>query len=70
MKSFKEKIYIHREKHKNWGLEYKAKELGFDTKYIPYFGYEIEIEIEVFENGRNKVLSIMGKDVTDKDISI
>lgn len=70
MKSFKETIYFHREKSENWELEDKAKELDFVTNRIPYIGNETEIEIEIFEDGTNKVLSINGIDVSDKGISI
>lgn len=70
MKSIKETICFHRGKEENWGLEDRAKALGFSTERIPYIGYETEIEIEVFEDGTNKVLSINGIDVSDKGISI
>lgn len=70
MKSFKETIYFHREKSENWELEDKAEEFGFASNRIPYIGNETEIEIEIFEDGTNKVLSINGIDVSDKGISI
>ena len=58
MKSFTKTIYLHREKSENLETEDKAKELGFHTEKIPYIGYEIKIELEIFEDGTNKVLSI------------
>jgi hypothetical protein len=70
MKSIKETIYFHREKSENWELEAKAEELGFVAERIPYIGYETEIEIEIFEDGTNKVLSLNRIDVSDKGISI
>ena len=57
MKSFKEKIYWHREKSKNWDIEDKAKQLGFNTEHIRWIGYEVELEIEIFEDGTNKIFS-------------
>lgn len=70
MKSMKETIYFHREKAENWELEDKATAAGFSTERIPYIGYETEIEIEIFEDGTNKVLSINGIDVSDRGITI
>ena len=70
MKSFKENIYWHREKSENWEIEDKAKELGFNTDPIRWIGNEVEFEIEVFEDGTNKITSIMEIDVSDKNISI
>ena len=65
MKSFTETIYLHREKSENWETEDKAKELGFDTQRIPYIGYEIEVELEIFADGTNKVLSINGVPINE-----
>lgn len=70
MKSFKEKIYWHREKSENWNTEDKAKQLGFNTESIRWIGNEVEFEIEIFEDGTNKIVSIKGIDVSDKNISI
>ena len=70
MRSFKETISFSREKHENWGMEDRCKELGFNSEPIPYIGYETMMEIEVFEDGTNKVLSINGIDVSEKNISV
>jgi len=70
MKSIKETIYLHRNKEKNWELEDRCEELHFETKTIPYIGYEITVEIEIFENGHNRVLSINGIDISEKNIQI
>lgn len=71
MKSFKDKIYFHMEKGEQiWGLEERAKSQDFDTQRLRYLGYEVEMEVEIFEDGTNRVLSIMGVDVTDKCIRI
>ncbi len=70
MESMKETIYFHREKSENWELENKATQLGFAIERIPYIGDDTEIEIEIFKDGTNKVLSINGINVSDKGISI
>lgn len=70
MKSFKEKIYLYREKEDNWSLEEKLKKKKYNTDDILYLGCEVSIEIELFEDGTNKVLKIQGIDVSDKNISI
>jgi hypothetical protein len=71
MKSFKETIYFHREKEDNWGIRDKAEELGFKCdKQLSYLGYDVEMEIEIFEDGSNKVLKIDGKDISMLDISV
>ena len=70
MKSIKEKIYFHREKEDNWDLEKKLEKKKFNTENIPWLGLEIEVKIELFEDGTNKVISLQGVDVSDKNISI
>ena len=72
MKSFKETIYFHREKEDNWEIVEEAVQLGFtnDTRDFLYIGYEVEMEINVCENGEVKVLSINGVDVSDKEICV
>jgi hypothetical protein len=71
MKSFIENIYINRDKESNWDLEDKAKELGFkNIDNLIYTGMEVCFETEFFEDGTNKVLSIDGIDVSEKNISI
>ena len=72
MKSFKETIYFNREKEENFGIVEEAVQLGFtnDTRDFLYIGYEVEMEINVCENGEVKVLSINGVDVSDKEICV
>lgn len=71
MKSFKGRISLHREKEDNWNLRKKANDLGFyNTENLRYLGNEVEITIEVFENGSAKVLEVKGIDVSDKNITI
>lgn len=70
MKSIKQKIYFHREKEDNWNLEEKLEKKKFNTGNILYLGSEITVEVELFEDGTNKVISFEGIDVSDKNISI
>lgn len=70
MKSIKEKIYFHREKEDNLDLEEKLEKKNFYTEDILYLGSEIEVKVELFEDGTNKVLSFQGVDISDKNISI
>ena len=63
-------IYFHREKSENREIKDMANRFGFATERIPYIGNETEIEIKIFKDGTNKVLSINGIDVSDKNISI
>lgn len=70
MKSIKQKIYFHREKEDNWDLEEKLEKKKFNTDNILYLGSEITVEVELFEDGTNKVISFEGIDVSDKNISI
>lgn len=70
MKSIKQKIYFHREKEDNWDLEKKLEKKKFNTDNILYLGSEIEVEVEIFEDGTNKVIFFEGIDVSDKNISI
>ena len=70
MKSIKQKIYFHREKEDNWDLEEKLEKKKFNTDNILYLGSEITVEVELFEDGTNIVVSFEGIDVSDKNISI
>lgn len=70
MKSIKQKIYFHIEKEDNWDLEEKLEKKKFNTDNILYLGSEITVEVELFEDGTNKVISFEGIDVSDKNISI
>lgn len=70
LKSIKEKIYFHREKEDNWNLEKKLEKKKFNTENILWLGLEIEVKVELFEDGTNKVISLQGVDVSDKNISI
>ena len=51
------KRFFIREKEDNWELEEKLMK-KFNTENILYFGAEIEIEVEIFEDGTNKVISL------------
>ncbi|APC83424.1 hypothetical protein [Clostridium botulinum] len=71
MKSFIEKIYFGRDKEENWDIEEKAEHRGFkNSEKLVYLGYEVEMEVEVREDLKHKVLKIDGVDVSDKDIYI
>lgn len=70
LKSIKQKIYFHREEEDNWDLEEKLEKKKFNTDNILYLGSEITVEVELFEDGTNKVISFEGIDVSDKNISI
>lgn len=70
MKSIKEKLYFHRGKEDNWDLETKLEKKKFNTDNILYLGSEIEVQVEIFEDGTNRVISFEGIDVSDKNISI
>lgn len=70
MKSIKEDIYFHREKEDNWELEKKLAKKHFNTDNILYLGYEIQMKVELMEDGTNRVLEFEGVDVSDKNISI
>jgi hypothetical protein len=71
VKSFREKIYFHRDKEDNWDLEDKAERLGFkEPRELAFLGYEVEMEVEVSDTSKHRVLSIQGVDVSDKNIFI
>ncbi|EQB4340942.1 hypothetical protein ACYJ2U_001661 [Clostridium botulinum] len=71
MKSFIEKIYFGRDKEENWDIEEKAEHKGFkNSKKLVYLGYEVEMEVEVREDLKHKILKIEDVDVSDKDIYI
>lgn len=71
MKTFKETIYFNREKEDNWEIVDQAMELGFkNARNLPHLGYELKMEVLVSEDGKNKVLTINGVDVSDKEIYV
>lgn len=71
MKSFIHKVHAHSTKESNWDVSDKAEEMGFENPdKLKYLAYEVEFEVEVFEDSTNKVLKIRGIDVSDKNISI
>ena len=72
MKTFKEMIYFNREKEENWDIMDKAKRLEFkgDIKNLSYLGYGIEMEVEISEDCKSKILSVNGVDISDKEIYI
>lgn len=71
MKSFKETIYLHRDKEDNWGIQQRYKEeFGVESHDVLYIGCELPIEIEIFEDGTCKCLSVDGKDVGSLGINV
>lgn len=70
MKSIVKRIYFNRDKEDNWELEKELKNKKFNTENILYLGYEICMRVELFEDGTNRVLSIDGVNVSDKNIGI
>lgn len=71
MKSFKTNLSFTREKEDNWDIERKAEKKGFQkTEDLVYLGYEVVMQVEIFEDGSNKVLKIDGVDVKDKNLSV
>ena len=70
MNSFKKKVYFHREKEENWDIEEEAISRGFDVENILWLGSDVEMTVEIREDGTNKVLSVQGKDVSNLDIFI
>lgn len=70
MKSFKKKVYFHREKEENWDIEGESISRGFDAENILWLGSDVEMTVEIREDGTNKVLSVQGKDVSNLDIFI
>lgn len=76
MKSFRKKIYFHMDKDGQiWDIEKQAESQGFSTERLRFLGYEVEMEIEIYEDGTNKILSITSSngqkiDVSDKEIAI
>lgn len=70
MKSFKKKVYFHREKEENWDIKEESISRGFDAENILRLGSDVEMTVEIREDGTNKVLSVQGKDVSNLDIFI
>ena len=70
MKSFKKKVYFHREKEETWDIEEESISRGFDAENILRLGSDVEMTVEIREDGTNKVLSVQGKDVSNLDIFI
>lgn len=71
MKSFVEIIDFHRDKEDNWEIEEKAESLGFkNSEDLLYLGYDVDMKVEIDEDGNNIVLEINGIDVSDKYITI
>lgn len=70
MKSFIETIHFNRCKEDNWVVKNKANELGFKSDELSYLGYEVSMEVEIFEDGSNRVLKIDGNDVSKLNIKI
>lgn len=70
MRSIQENISFNREKEDNLDLESKLKKENFNTEQILYLGYDINMKVELMEDGTNRVLELEGVDISDKNISI
>lgn len=70
MRSIQENISFNREKEDNLDLESKLKKKNFNTEQILYLGYDINMKVELMEDGTNRVLELEGVDISDKNISI
>jgi hypothetical protein len=71
MDSFRDLIYLNRDKHENRNISEEALKRNYSKSAdLLYLGYEVVMLIEIFEDGTNKVLEINNIDVSDKDISI
>lgn len=70
MKSIKQTIYFHREKEDNYEVYDTMEANHFKTDNIMWLGSEVAMEVELFEDGSNKVLSINGKGISKLNISI
>ena len=71
MRSFVEIIDFYRDKEDNWEIEEKAESLGFkNSEDLLYLGYDVDMKVEIDEDGNNIVLEINGIDVSDKYITI
>ena len=71
MKSFITTKSLHSDKEDNWSLIRKAKSKGFMcTEDLAYLGYEVNFEVEIFEDCTNKVLKINGIDVSSLNIKL
>ena len=51
MKSFKKKVYFHREKEENWDIEEESISRGFDAENILRLGSDVEMTVEIREDG-------------------
>lgn len=71
MKSFVEIIDFHRDKEDNWDIEERAEQLGFEnSEDLVYLGYDVDMKVQINEDGSNRVLMINDIDVSDKNIVI
>lgn len=69
MKSFITKKYLH--DNENEDIKEEAVKNGFNiNQELKYLGYEVKFDVEVFEDGSNKVLKINDVDVSLLNISI
>lgn len=50
MKSFKKKVYFHREKEENWDIEEESISRGFDAENILRLGSDVEMTVEIRED--------------------
>ena len=71
LKSYKTKLYAHREKEDNWNIRRKFEKLGVKAESdFRYIALEIELYVEIFEDETCKLLKINNIDVKDKNIWI
>lgn len=64
-------IYFNRDSEDNWGIVEEAKKNGisnFDD--LRYLGYEVEMKVEIQDDGKVLALEINGNDVSDIGIYI
>lgn len=64
-------IYFNRDSEDNWSIVEEAKKNGisnFDD--LRYLGYEVEMKVEIQDDGKVLALEINGNDVSDIGIYI
>jgi hypothetical protein len=67
------KLYLHRDKERNYELAKQAEILGWaNSDEVLYSGSEISVDVEITNDSeiKTKVLVINGVDVSDKNIYI
>lgn len=71
LESFTHKIYFHRETESNWEIVDIAEGRDYaNAEDLAFLGYEVEMDVEIFKVGGNKVKTINGVDVSHLEIYI